>query len=255
MPVALALSPHLDDAAFSCGGALALLAEAGWRVVVATAFTATIPNPGGFALACQLDKGLGPEIDYMQLRRREDAAAMAALGTEALWIDLPEAPHRGYGTAAELFGAVRNDDPIEAALANGLGGVMRQVRPDLLLAPQAIGGHVDHVQLVRALEALAVDVPCMWWRDFPYVAREPAPAEPFGDRMAALPELALRLGDHGGQRKRQACRAYASQLGFQFGGEAALGERLAATGGVEQFRAEGTLPPLLPDWQHERHPA
>ena len=79
MPTALALSPHLDDAAFSCGGTLARLAGAGWRVVVATAFTATVPEPSGFALACQLDKGLAPEVDYMALRRDEDAAAMRAL--------------------------------------------------------------------------------------------------------------------------------------------------------------------------------
>ena len=28
----LAVSPHLDDAAFSCGGTLARLARAGWEV-------------------------------------------------------------------------------------------------------------------------------------------------------------------------------------------------------------------------------
>ena len=69
MPTALALSPHLDDAAFSCGGLLASLAQAGWRVVMATLFTGSVAEPKGFALACQLDKGLGPEIDYMALRR------------------------------------------------------------------------------------------------------------------------------------------------------------------------------------------
>jgi hypothetical protein len=96
--IALALSPHLDDAAFSCGGTLARLAEAGWRVVVATLFTRSVPDPTGFALACQLDKGLGPEVDYMALRRAEDRDAMRALGAEARWLDLPEAPHRRYGS-------------------------------------------------------------------------------------------------------------------------------------------------------------
>ena len=76
-PLALALSPHLDDAAFSCGGLLAGLSAAGWRVVVATVFTASVPEPKGFALACQTDKGLDPSVDYMALRRTEDAAALA----------------------------------------------------------------------------------------------------------------------------------------------------------------------------------
>ena len=66
---ALALSPHLDDAAFSAGGTLHALARAGWRVVVATVFTRSVPDPQGFALACQLDKGLDASVDYMALRR------------------------------------------------------------------------------------------------------------------------------------------------------------------------------------------
>ena len=58
---ALVLSPHLDDAAFSCGGLMALLADAGWRVCMATAFTRSVHPAEGFALACQLDKGLAPD--------------------------------------------------------------------------------------------------------------------------------------------------------------------------------------------------
>jgi len=100
---ALALSPHLDDAAFSLGGALARMARDGWEVVVATVFTATVPAPTGFALACQLDKGLPPDADYMAIRRAEDEAACAALGARALHLPLREAPHRGYHSATALF--------------------------------------------------------------------------------------------------------------------------------------------------------
>ena len=84
----LAISPHLDDAAFSAGGLLATLARA-HRVVVATVFTQSVPAPTGFALRCQTDKGLAPEEDYLALRRAEDAAACAALGAEPAWRDFP----------------------------------------------------------------------------------------------------------------------------------------------------------------------
>ncbi len=77
LPRALFLSPHLDDVAFSCGGTLVGLAAGGWETHLATAFTASVPDPQGFALACQLDKGLGPEVDYMALRRAEDHAFAA----------------------------------------------------------------------------------------------------------------------------------------------------------------------------------
>lgn len=239
LPTALALSPHLDDAAFSCGGTLARLARAGWRVVVATAFTASVEAPRGFALACQRDKGLGPEIDYMALRRAEDAAAMRALGAEPVWLPFPEAPHRRYGSAPALFAGVREDDRIVDDLAPALAALLEQHRPALVLAPQAIGAHADHVQLVRAMDRAGVEVPVLpvlWWRDFPYAVRDASLREPFRDRMMALAALDVSLSADEAEAKRRACRAYASQLGFQFGGREGLDRRLAASGGIETFR-------------------
>ncbi len=231
----LALSPHLDDAAFSCGGTLARLAASGARVVIATAFTASVPEPQGFALACQTDKGLSPSLDYMALRRDEDAAAAAALGVEPAWLPFPEAPHRRYGSAAELFGPVREDDVVVPDLARAITELIRRVSPDLLLAPQAVGGHVDHVQLVRALGTARPSPPVSWWRDFPYGARR-SPPEPFREAVAALPARKVRVGGAALEAKRRACRAYASQLGFQFGGPAGLDARLAEAGDAETFR-------------------
>ncbi|ACA16744.1 LmbE family protein [Methylobacterium sp. 4-46] len=246
MPLALALSPHLDDAAFSCGGTLARLARAGWQVVVATLFTASVARPTGFALACQLDKGLGPEVDYMALRRAEDAAACASLGALARHLALPEAPHRGYGSAAALFGDLLPEDGIGPALAAALASLSAETPPDLLLAPQAIGGHVDHVQLVRALRAVAPAAPVLWWRDFPYTVRHPDPKTPFCRDFALLPDVAVRLSAEDEARKEAACAAYASQLGFQFGGREGLAARLRAEAGCERFRAQGRVPAGVP---------
>ena len=241
-PTALALSPHLDDAAFSCGGTLARLAGAGWRVVVATAFTGSVAGPSGFALACQLDKGLGPEVDYMALRRDEDAAAMRALGAEPLWLPFREAPHRGYGSAPALFAGVRDDDTVVDDLAPALSALLDRHRPALLLAPQAVGAHADHVQLLRAMDRVGMPAPVLWWRDFPYAVRDASPREPFHGRMTPLPEREVALSPAEAEAKRRACLAYASQLGFQFGGAEALDRRLAAAGGVERFRCSGEMP-------------
>jgi hypothetical protein len=69
-----------------------------------TCLTQSVPDPTGFALACQTDKGLAPDVDCLALRRAEDEEAMALLGaTEVVHLPLPEAPHRGYGSAAELL--------------------------------------------------------------------------------------------------------------------------------------------------------
>ncbi|MCZ2836349.1 PIG-L deacetylase family protein [Modestobacter sp. VKM Ac-2985] len=213
----LAVSPHLDDAAFSAGATLAGLADAGHDVTVVTCFTRSVPDPTGFALACQLDKGLPADVDYLALRRAENAAAMAVLDATAVDLDLPEAPHRGYTSAPDLFAGVHPGDDVWREVAAQLAG--RDA--DLWLAPQALGAHVDHLQVLRAVAAL--DRPTLWWRDSPYVLRRPdaVPGEalPAGLSPVELPQVPAR--------RAEACACYASQLGFQFGGEAGMAAALA----------------------------
>ncbi len=99
----LAISQHLDDAVFLVGGTLAHHAHPGWRVVVATVFTASVPDPHDSALACRSDKGRRAEVDDMALRRAEDEAACGGVNGEAVHRPLAEAPHRGYHSAPALF--------------------------------------------------------------------------------------------------------------------------------------------------------
>ncbi len=213
----LAVSPHLDDAAFSVGGTLAALAAAGHEVTVVTCFTASVPDPAGFALACQLDKGLSADVDYMALRRAEDAAAMGLLGAEPVHLELPEAPHRGYDSAPDLFAGVHDGDDVHLDVAAAL----EPLTADLWLAPQALGGHVDHLQVLRAVAAL--DRPVLWWRDSPYVLRDPD-AVPGPDLPGGLAELRLPQDL---DRRGEACACYTTQLGFQFGGAEAMRAALA----------------------------
>ena len=231
----LALSPHLDDAAFSCGGTLAMLAQAGWHVTVTTLFTQSVPNPNRFALACQLDKGLGADVDYMALRRTEDAAAMRTLGVSFMHAALREAPHRGYESAEALFGPPSAGDTIGTILRSVIDDQIFQIKPDFIFAPQAIGGHVDHVQVVRALEGM--DRSLVWWQDFPYTIRSTAPAEPFAVKMRTLPIRSVRLDKSAIMSREAACLAYASQLDFQFGGAIGLATKLRQAGSIEFFRS------------------
>ncbi len=206
----LAVSPHLDDAAFSVGGILAALAELGHDVTVITCLTASVPAPTGFALTCQTDKGLAPDVDYMALRRDEDERAMRVLGVRHVHLPLPEAPHRGYDSPAALFAGTRSDDDLD------LQPVLSGFEADLWLAPQGLGGHVDHLQVVRAVAALGR--PTAWWRDAPYVLRapdsSPSPDLPSGLRPVRLPGDAARRAD--------ACAHYVTQLPFQFGRDSDL---------------------------------
>jgi LmbE family N-acetylglucosaminyl deacetylase len=214
MPLALFLSPHLDDVVFSCGGLAASLASAGWDTVLATAFTRSVVPATGFALACQLDKGLSPELDYMALRRAEDevAAGLLGFGTNR-WLNLLEAPHRGYEAAAELFGAIHQSDSVFLELAAHFIALSAEFQPDLVLAPQGLGNHVDHQQVVLAAGRSFPADRVAYYRDTPYaVLAGVGSTVPIGDVL---------------DRKIAAAQAYASQIGFQFGGPAPLARALS----------------------------
>jgi len=218
MPTAAFLSPHLDDAAFSCGGLMARLADAEWQVVHTTLFAATVPDPSGFALECQLDKGIGAEVDYMALRRDEDHTFAERIGASSIVHGpFPEAPHRGYSSADALFGPVRDDDPVLEPLCDYLRALLQKYKPDLLVSPQAIGGHVDHVQLVDAVRRVAsLDhcPPVVWYRDAPYVIEHPRTDSPFS-HVSKLDPIAIDVGPVL-QRKLSGAAAYVSQLERQF---------------------------------------
>ena len=212
----LAVSPHLDDAIFSAGGTLALRAREGWRVLVATCFTGNVAHPTGFALACQLDKGLPPDIDYMALRRAEDAAACEAIGAGFVHLPFLEAPHRGYDSAAALFAGRLPDDAIDAELAPALKALIAAENPDRIFGPMAIGNHADHLVVRSVLEAIGGKLSL--WQDWPYADRAPS--------THVIPTETVRLDACAMGAKIRACQAYATQLGFQFGSPRAMTDRL-----------------------------
>ena len=226
MPIALFLSPHLDDVVFSCGGFAAGLADAGWRTVLITVFTQSVVPASGFALACQLDKGLGPDVDYMALRRGEDTQAASILSFgDVRWLELPEAPHRGYNSAAELFGTLHEQDSVEFEIAAKFIGLAAELQPDLVLAPQGLGNHVDHQQVIKAANHIFPAGRVAYYRDTPYAIRQPGaialPSVPAG--VASTIPIAAAL-----DRKIAAAQAYTSQVGFQFGGNEQVDRALRA---------------------------
>ncbi|MCX2928013.1 PIG-L deacetylase family protein [Streptomyces sp. NEAU-W12] len=233
---AVAVSPHLDDAVFSAGGVLALLSRTGWHVRVVTCFTASVDGPCPFALSTQLDKGLPPDVDYMALRRAEDRAAQQRLGTlRPVHLPLPEAPHRGYDSPSKLFRPPRPDDTAEAELRRLLHHHVASA--DLVLAPQGIGGHVDHVLTARAVAAAAPSPRIGWWRDMPYAVRAPQPETgarhgmPNGTSEVTV-DIGAVLAD-----KTAAAQCYATQLDFQFGGVGRTGTVLSSAARSEALRA------------------
>jgi len=257
VPRALFLSPHFDDVAFSCGATSNALAAAGCETTLCTVFTRSVPHPTGFALACQLDKGLDAAVDYLALRRHEDDAAAATLAaTHSLRLELPEAPHRGYECAAALFGDYAAEDDIAEQLARTLEPLL--AASDAVFAPQALGAHVDHRRVRDAVLACSVTrrdpdggASTYWYRDLPYAINHSAATSCPAIEM--LPERAFELRASAMTTKLAACACYGSQLGFQFGDAAAMrrtlddfaraeAARFLLAQSAEVFRSSAALP-------------
>ena len=130
-----------------------------------------------------------------------------------------------------MFACVRPDDTAARDVAPALARLCEETAPDLVLAPAAIGGHVDHCVVVDALLSLRVDRVTGFWRDVPYISRHPA-ASPPNQGVASLPVTAIDIGDTM-EAKIAAAACYSSQIGFQFGGEAALAQSLRAIAAQE----------------------
>lgn len=168
----------------------------------------------------------------MALRRTEDSAACATLGAEPIHLGHPEAPHRGYGSPAELFSDILPGDRINITIQRNIFGLLRELDPDLVFAPQGLGGHVDHIQVIRAISGSedsesgfsGIRGHLLHYRDTPYALREPRARPAFrevAEVMESGVDVMRELPD-----KLRACAAYASQIGFQFGGVEDMREAL-----------------------------
>jgi LmbE family N-acetylglucosaminyl deacetylase len=168
----LILSPHLDDAALSCPAYLQRLANDGIATMVATVFT-----DGVSAL--------------YQKRRAEDLKALRELGASARHLGLPDAPFRSpkyrdfYGI---VFGRAREYRTTRRVVARHIGELIRELRPRQVLAPMAVGNHVDH-RIVRDAALLAVPLKdLLFYEDRPYAFVRGQVAQVIGKSTRPLSE-------------------------------------------------------------------
>ncbi len=231
----LVLSPHLDDAALSCGGLLTGLAG-GVRATVATFFTEAGPEPvlttrsasAFLALAAAQGAPARPG-ELCAARRAEDRAALAPWA-EVVHVGMVDGVfrRRGLPLPAAVVRRLPELDHVYPTYRFGLArgrvaradrGTVQEVRDWVarwladhgdgwVLAPLGIGGHVDHV-LVRtaACDAVRADR-LVFYADLPY-ALTGAP-DPGFLRRRSLTAVRYQAG---ARRKRELVLRYATQAG------------------------------------------
>lgn len=189
MPVThLFLAPHFDDVALSCGGEVARLVAAGEHVAIATVFagapSAAMPLTP-YAQWHLAEWGVASLAEALAVRRSEDEAAAAVLGTAAHLLPFVDGVFREdrYHSWDELRShLVPADAALPVAIADALAE-RHLIGPETIVAgPLAIGRHVDHQAVFAAMQALAArGVRVRGYEDYPYAADE----EEYAARMAA----------------------------------------------------------------------
>ena len=226
------LSPHYDDAVFSCGGLIWELAQSGRRTAVHTVCGGQIPDGPLSSLAEELHRSWGLSGDVVSTRREEDRQACRILGAEPIQGEIPDAVYRQhpdgtpcYPTEEHLFGGLDPGekelvDRVTRSLQSGIPGDSR------IAAPLGIGSHVDHQLVRKAANRLEREV--VYYGDYPYI-RESDGAEIVAhlERSPDWESEVFRLSPNALERWQEAGTAYASQIDTFWADQSVFREEIA----------------------------
>ncbi len=226
------LSPHLDDAVYSCGGLIDAQIEAGDTVLIWTICAGEPPASqfSPFARALHAYWGVDGKT-VVRLRKEEDRSACVFLGADWQHGDLPDCIYRGdaageylYLSEEDLFGT---PSLAEAPLIENLARLFEASLPPAarIVVPLTLGNHVDHQVVRQAAEA--ADLPLWYYADYPYARQSSALALmaklPQGARLHRFPLEARHVTRH-----IEAMARYASQLTSFWTDKAALTAEMRA---------------------------
>ncbi len=220
----LFVSPHLDDAVLSCGGALSVLASHDERSVVLSVFAGRPPRKPSL-LAREHHETCGLVTHSNWIRRWEDIAACTSLGCAFSHWEYPDALYR-YDDKGRLRCQSREDlfcpadgrdEALVGHLTARLADVIGKWRPRAVFGPSSSGSHVDHhvvaMALIAAVSRLSPGArpTLLLYEDMPYAlspAHRHSPPPVAGDASPVI----ITLAEEDWRHKMAAISAYESQL-------------------------------------------
>ena len=221
----------MDDAVLSAGGLIYDLTRSGARVETWT-LNCGFPPEGDISPLAQVlhfQWGFSSPEETIRLRRAEDVRAAQVVGAEAVHFDFLDCIYR-RSTNGEWLYPMDVFEPLHAEDA-GLPAQMTaalaaRLQPDDVVAsPLAIGGHVDHVTVRRAVEELGR--PLVYFADIPYLLDHPEELEPSTMQMQAEVKEVSPAGLVAWQ---DGIAAYVSQLPMLFESPEKMRAAIAAYG-------------------------
>ena len=170
------LSPHLDDAALSCGGLIAERTRMGDSVEIWT-ICAGDPPPGPLsAFAQSLHKRWRVRRNAVAVRRSEDQQSCQRLGAAARHFAIPDCIYRRIPLTGDPL-IIDNDDLFQPfpdsqrRLVDSLRDQLATALPlkSLVVSPLTLGNHIDHQLVRRAAEQPGR--PLLYYADYPYTVQ------------------------------------------------------------------------------------
>ncbi|SEB51714.1 N-acetylglucosaminyl deacetylase, LmbE family [Terriglobus roseus] len=232
------LSPHRDDAAFSCGLLLARLLQAGHSLCIANVCTISSYAP-------YLAVGEGDRAQQVTKARREEdvrfadrlvTGANSASSVRRIDLDWQDLPLRWQkDDSASLAPSSLRPREVEA-LEEALRGLPSA---DIILCPKALGGHLDHRLVCRAAQRVFQASSMVFYEDLPYACGKLAKSSSELGDLDGFEEVWLGTKNVEPRLKRDLCLSYPSQIDEA---AAAAMEHYGQLHGGERFLAlPGTL--------------
>lgn len=231
------LSPHLDDAALSCGGLIHQQKQRGSQPLVITCFAGVPDYQMLSQFAITQHQYWGETVNPIECRRREDVMAMTCLGAkyehwnylDCIYRRYPESGEFLYTSEEALFGVIASADHyLIAELAARLKKSLSAPNA-LIYAPFAVGQHVDHQLVFQAVLMLRANGFRVWfYEDYPYAEDTQKLAQAL-QRWTCLPKPSVyTLSEEDMDAKIATVCCYGSQLAVLFGKEASVPARMKA---------------------------
>ena len=204
------LSPHLDDAVFSCGGLLSYLAEQGVPTKIVTVFSDQISGPAKFTeYARTLHTRWETGDDPYRIRKLEDINACALLGAQQVHLGFLDCIYRTLPDGSpvvtsdqELFGQVnQGEDYLIGQVAQKIAGITSGKY--ICVCPLGLGNHIDHQITRRAAE---ISLKPLYYADLPYALSLPVQA------FTGMTRLSFNIPDKNATEWAKANLLYTSQI-------------------------------------------
>jgi len=239
------LSPHLDDAALSCGAQIYEQTAVGQSVLIVTITAGDPPARPLSDFARSLHDRWELAADVVAARRAEDVLACQILGAAFEHWTIPDCIYRTepdteqplYPAWPDVIGPIH---PADEKLIAQLVDQMTLFPPGgKVYAPLAVGNHVDH-QVTRAAAERCFGGRLLYYEDYPYVVDRAAFTAVIPSQLSSWQPQVVPVSTAALDAKIRAIAAFQSQISTFFTSEADLAQKVteftASVGGERVWR-------------------